>query len=134
MKYDDSHGRDAQIHTRMAVGSSEKRGSDLRPSLCCTCWLQEQNWTEAPQETKLSGISKGSGGFCLSSQFFIISLLFNITCFFDFPGGSVIKNVLAMQEMKFPFLVREDALEKEIATHSSILTWRIPWTEEPGRL
>ena len=32
------------------------------------------------------------------------------------------------------FLGREDALEKGMATHSSILVWRIPWTEEPGRL
>ena len=32
------------------------------------------------------------------------------------------------------FLGREDPLEKEMATHSSILAWRIPWTEEPGRL
>ena len=32
------------------------------------------------------------------------------------------------------FLGRDDSLEKEMATHSSILAWRIPWTEEPGRL
>ena len=39
-----------------------------------------------------------------------------------------------MQETLVWFLGREDPLEKEMATHSSILTWRIPWTEEPGRL
>ena len=39
-----------------------------------------------------------------------------------------------MQEMWVPSLVREDPLEKEMATHSSILAWKIPWTEEPGRL
>ena len=39
---------------------------------------------------------------------------------------------LPMQEMWVPSLVREDPLEKEIATHSSILAWGIPWTEEPG--
>ena len=38
----------------------------------------------------------------------------------------MIKKLLAMQEMKFPFLVWEDALEKAMATHSSILAWRIP--------
>ena len=38
------------------------------------------------------------------------------------------------QEMKFRSLGWEDALEKEMATHSSILAWKIPWTEEPGRL
>ena len=39
-----------------------------------------------------------------------------------------------MQEMWVQFLGQEDPLEKEMATHSSILAWRIPWTEEPGGL
>ena len=39
-----------------------------------------------------------------------------------------------MQETRVKSLGREDPLEKGIATHSSILAWRIPWTEEPGRL
>ena len=39
-----------------------------------------------------------------------------------------------MQEMQFLSLGREDPLEKEMATHSSILAWETPWTEEPGRL
>ena len=39
-----------------------------------------------------------------------------------------------MQETRVRFLGREDPLEKEMATHSSILAWRIPWTEEPGGL
>ena len=37
-----------------------------------------------------------------------------------------------MQEMRVQSLVQEDPLEKEIATHSSILAWETPWTEEPG--
>ena len=49
------------------------------------------------------------------------------------PGGSEVKNPPAMQ-MWVRFLSREDTLEKEMATHSSILVWRSPWTEEPGRL
>ena len=49
-----------------------------------------------------------------------------------FPGGSVVKNLPAMQETWVQSLDREDPLEKEMATHSSILAWRIPWTEEPG--
>ena len=44
------------------------------------------------------------------------------------------KNLSAMQETWVRYLGQEDALEKELATHSSILTWRIPWTEEPGGL
>ena len=39
-----------------------------------------------------------------------------------------------MQEIQVQFLGQEDPLEKEMATHSSILAWRIPWTEEPGGL
>jgi len=39
-----------------------------------------------------------------------------------------------MQETKVPSLGQEDPLEKEIATHFSILAWEIPWTEEPGGL
>ena len=41
---------------------------------------------------------------------------------------------LPMQETQVQSLVQEEPLEKEIATHSSILAWKIPWTEEPGRL
>ena len=45
-----------------------------------------------------------------------------------------VKNLPAMQETRVRFLGREDPLEKEMATHSGIITWRIPWTEELGRL
>ena len=40
----------------------------------------------------------------------------------------------AMQETRVQFLGQEDPLEKEMTIHSSILAWKIPWTEEPGRL
>ena len=46
----------------------------------------------------------------------------------------MVKNLLAMQEIPVGSLGREDPLEKEMATHSTILAWKIPWTEEPGRL
>ena len=49
----------------------------------------------------------------------------------------MVKNPPAMQELQVMWvrsLGREDLLEKGMATHSSILAWRIPWTEEPGRL
>ena len=51
-----------------------------------------------------------------------------------FPGGSEVKNLPAMQETWVRSLGWEDPLEKGKATHSSIFAWRIPWTEEPGRL
>ena len=44
------------------------------------------------------------------------------------------KNLPAMQETQVQSLGRKDPLEKEMATHSSVLVWRIPWTEEPGGL
>ena len=44
------------------------------------------------------------------------------------------KGKTVMQETPVLFLGQEDPLEKEMATHSSILVWRIPWTEEPGRV
>jgi len=46
----------------------------------------------------------------------------------------MIKNLPAMQETRVPSLGQEDPLEKGMATHSSLLAWRIPWTEEPGSL
>ena len=48
--------------------------------------------------------------------------------------AQTIKNLSAMQETLVQSLGQEDPLKKEIATHSSILVWRIPWTEEPGGL
>jgi len=46
----------------------------------------------------------------------------------------VVKNLPAMQAMRVQSLGWDDPLEKEMVTHSSILAWRIPWTEESGRL
>ena len=48
--------------------------------------------------------------------------------------AQMVKNLPAMQEKGVRFLSQEDPLEKGMATHSSILAWRIPWTEEPGGL
>ena len=46
----------------------------------------------------------------------------------------MVKNPLAIQKSRVRSLIQEDPLEKGMATHSSILAWEIPWTEEPGRL
>ena len=48
--------------------------------------------------------------------------------------AQTINNLPAMQETQVLSLGREDTLEKRMATHSSILAWKIPWTEEPVRL
>ena len=61
-----------------------------------------------------------------------ICLLLNLIL--GFPGGSVVKNLPTVQETLVQSLGLEDLLEEDMATHSNILAWRIPWTEEPGGL
>ena len=51
-----------------------------------------------------------------------------------FPGGSVVKNPPAMEEMWVRSLGQEESLEKEMTTHPSTRAWKVLWTEEPGRL
>ena len=48
--------------------------------------------------------------------------------------AQTVKNLLPLREAQVQPLGQEDPLEKGMATHSSILAWRLPWTEEPGRL
>ena len=74
--------------------------------------------------------------FSVENSLFYIYNILNL--FTKYQGASLVaqlvKNLPAMQETQVQFLGQEDPLEKEMATHSSILAWRIPWTEEPGRL
>ena len=60
----------------------------------------------------------------------------NPYCGLDFPGGASGKEPTCRcrkhNEMRVQFLSQEDPLEEGMATHSSALAWRIPWTEEPG--
>ena len=55
-------------------------------------------------------------------------------CLEGLSGSSVVKNPYVMQEAQVGSLGQEDSLQKEMATHTSILAWEIPWTEEPGGL
>ena len=68
--------------------------------------------------------------FCDQAIELVLVLVFGM----DLPGGSVVKNLPAMQEIQVQSLSQEDPLEKGMATHSGILAWRIPWTEEPAEL
>ena len=64
-------------------------------------------------------------------------LLYILVVDVGFPSSTVVKNHLPMQETQNKWvqsLGQEDPLEREMAAHSSILAWRIPWIEEPGRL
>ena len=68
---------------------------------------------------------------------YVTDKLDNILLTLYYPGGTVIKNLPIMQKIQKTWgrsLGREDLLEKEMATHFSILAWEIPWTEEPGGL
>ena len=68
-------------------------------------------------------------------KFLVISFLFNFSGPHRIWASPMAQgNLPAMQETRVQFLGQEDPLEKEIAIHSSILAWRISWTEEPGRL
>ena len=51
-----------------------------------------------------------------------------------FPGSSAVKNLPAMQETWVRSLSGEDPPQEGMATHSNVLAWKIPWTEEPGGL
>ena len=62
---------------------------------------------------------------------FLISYIYTLKWL---PGGSVVRNPPVMQEMWVRPLGQEDPLEKEMATNSNILAWRISCTEEPGGL
>ena len=67
----------------------------------------------------------------------VTSTFTDISVNIDFPGGTVVRNPPAMQEILEAWvwsLGWEDPLEEEMATHSSIFAWKIPWTEEPGGL
>ena len=57
-----------------------------------------------------------------------------VMCYMGLPGGSAVKNLLAMQETQVQSLGWVVPLQEEMATHSSILARGIPWTEEPGGL
>ena len=69
------------------------------------------------------------GGHCISGN-----ILGKLRGNRGFPGGSVLKNSYANARGTGSIPSREDPQEKDIATHSSILAWKIPQTEEPGRL
>ena len=61
-------------------------------------------------------------------------IIASLLCTWASPVPQTVKNLPAMQETPVRSLDWEDILEKGMSTHSSILAWKIPWTEEPGGL
>ena len=86
------------------------------------CWAQRERWYETRQERWAGAYLVGS---CRCAQDFSF-----------YPGASkaalVVESCLLIQETQARSLGQEDPLEEEMATHSSNVSWRIPWTEEPG--
>ena len=75
-----------------------------------------------------------SNSFKIVVSDFRVSYFSNYRHFGAFQVTLMIKNLPGMQERQVQSLGREDPMEKDVATFSSILAWRIPWTEEPGGL
>ena len=95
---------------------------------------------KSPQSTEQSPLRYTAGSHQLSILY-IISIVYicqsqspNSSYPMDFSGGSVIKNLLPSRRCLLQSLGQEDPPDKEMATHSSILAWEIPWTKEPGGL
>ena len=83
----------------------------------------------------VGGLSFLLSFFCYAKGFQFDVVLFVYFCFcFSSLVAQMVKRLPTMRETRIQSLGREDLLEKEMATHSSILAWKIPWTEEPGRL
>ena len=87
-----------------------------------------------PSVTLLKGNVK-FGSYCGKVWYFLKKLNTELPAILllctDFPGSSEVKNLPTVQETWVGSLGQEDPLEKKMATHSSILAWKIPWTEEP---
>ena len=71
---------------------------------------------------------------CPFSSFQSLCLVSGPYYLLGFPSGSAVKNLPANADMWVPSLGQEDPLQEAMAIHSSILTWKFPWTEEPGGL
>ena len=124
-------------------GSKVPQKYQIPPPQCLES-SPSDSWRSAPQTHPEVYLCLSSGEsykillfFYSNHSYLPSSILQKVLGRRDFPDGSAIKNPPAMQEtqeMQFLSLGGEDPLEEEMATHSSILAWRIPQTEEPGGL
>ena len=90
-------------------------------------WVTNTTSTEIPHILMVPNYQENTLGFLDKVKLHLLLLK-------GFPDGSVVKNPPALQETRVWSLGGEDPLEKEMATHSSLLAGRIPWTEKPGGL
>ena len=112
------------------TGGQERTAGDPRGPAGCRGDLQP-----APQ---LPAACRSPSLFCVRLCAVLLRCRFSSvvqSARMGFPGSSqMVKNLPAMQETWVRTLGQEDPLEKGMATHSSVLAWEIPWTEEPGGL
>ena len=101
---------------REGICSSTLLLNDPCSHLSVPYWMSEEDW--------------GTGRQCGP----LVTLLYNIMAMTKSLIAQLVKNLPAVQETWVRSLGWEDPLEKEMATHSSILAWKISWTEGPGRL
>ena len=85
------------------------------------------------QRSTLSLRAQSPGETCHLNGLWILAIR-TMVCFGEASLVAQIRNRPAMQETQVQSQGQEDSMEKGMATHSSILAWRIPWPEEPGRL
>ena len=135
-------------------GIRENEFIGIHGDLCCCLWRSEGLVPElisfsTPWSSQLNPLIAEMGGVHLARPWKLlgkVSLHFCLGFFLDkiekngtngFPGGIVVKNPPASAgdaRDTGSILGQEDPLVKELATHSSVLVWKIPWTEEPGKL
>ena len=114
----------------MALQTQIHRASQESPHQSQLSLLQWQWAYQRPSFSDTYGqnlIQEGTTRYLLWSSSPTMAVL-------GFSGDSAVKNLPAVLETQVQSLHQEDPLEKETATHSCILAWEIPWTEEPGGL
>ena len=101
------------------------------PVFCLENSMDREDWQATAHGSQRAGYN------CVTENIYIFTHTHIYTYIYIFGVSLVaqrLKHLPAMQETWVQSLGQEDPLEKEMATHSSILAWRIPWTEEPGGL
>ena len=115
----------SHAHTAGIVNSIPSRG----PKIPYVLW-HSQNEKKKKKETNTHKKKYLLIDICIMKLYYIL----HMHTIWNSLVVQMIKNLPAMQETPIWSLGQDDPLEKGMATHSSILAWRIPWTEEPGRL
>ena len=103
-----------------------------RPRGKLSAWSPEVTWTSLEMGAVGGASTEGGANSQLCALLASVWVRLVWPPSWTSPVAQTLKNLPAVQESWIRFLGREDALEEGVATHSSTLAWRIPWTEEPG--